>query len=153
MSEAKIDLKIGAIAFSGEGDSKWLGEQLDKLLERAADLANVAPLKSDDDDDDSGAAKAKAAKVGTLASFLSASGAASNQVKRFLATSEWLHRKGHKRLTTREVSKALQDNHQKRLGNPADCLNQNVAKGHCEKASGREFFVTDDGRAALGSEV
>jgi len=68
-----------------------------------------------------------------------------------LATAEWLHRKGHKNITTRDVAKALQDNHQKRLGNPADCLNKNVSKGHCEKI-GKEFFVTDDGRETLHAD-
>jgi hypothetical protein len=46
------------------------------------------------------------------------------------------------------VSKALNDANQKRLGNPAECLNQNVAKGYCEK-DGKQFFVTDDGKSSL----
>src|SRR5207247_2607984 len=61
----------------------------------------------------------------SLASYLSAQQAGSNQVKRFLATADWLRRKGVSTLSTAAVSKALKDNHQARLGNPSDCLNQN----------------------------
>jgi len=32
MAQAKIEVRIGNIFFSGEGDSKWLEAQLDKLL-------------------------------------------------------------------------------------------------------------------------
>jgi len=65
-------------------------------------------------------------------------------VKRFLATADWIRLRGESELTTSKVSKALLDNHQKRLGNPADCLNQNVRKGHCEK-KGDGFFITPEG--------
>lgn len=47
------------------------------------------------------------------------------------------------------VSKALKDNHQKRLGNAADNLNQNIAKGFCEKTDGG-FYITPDGLKSLG---
>jgi hypothetical protein len=68
-----------------------------------------------------------------------------------LATAAWLYLKGKERLTTSDVVKALKDNHQSRLGNPADCLNQNVGKGLCEK-DGAEFFITAEGFTALGME-
>ena len=35
MADGKIELSIGAIKFAGEGDTKWLTEQLDKLLSKA----------------------------------------------------------------------------------------------------------------------
>ena len=47
MSEGKIEVTIGAISFSGEGDQGWLSQQLDKILEAAPQLASVqAPLAS-----------------------------------------------------------------------------------------------------------
>jgi hypothetical protein len=85
----------------------------------------------------------------TLASHLKAKGAESNQVKRFLATADWLRMRGNEKLSTSLVSKALTDNQQKRLGNPSDSLNKNVAKGHCEK-NGDDFYITPEGLKALG---
>ena len=55
---------------------------------------------------------------------------------------------GPKRMQTKDVTGALKTANQSRLGNPADCLNQNVSKGYCEK-EGNQFFVTDDGKASL----
>jgi len=74
--------------------------------------------------------------------------ASTNQVRKFLATAVWLHARGKKRLSTADVTRALKDSNQTRLGNPADCLNKNVAKGHCEK-DGKDFFVTSEGSASL----
>jgi hypothetical protein len=50
---------------------------------------------------------------------------------------------------TSAVSKALSDNHQKRLGNAAECLNQNISKGFCEKQGGG-FYITPEGLKDLG---
>lgn len=148
MSEAKIQIAIGSITFSGEGAPDWLEKQLDKLLKAAPDLLALEPEHKVEDASSITTGEKSKGSLGTLAAFLSDKGATSNQVKRFLATAEWLHRKGKQRLQTRDVAKALQDNHQKRLGNPADCLNKNVAKGYCEKA-GNEFFITPEGRQSL----
>ena len=84
----------------------------------------------------------------TLPAFLQEKNATTKQVKKFLATAVWLEAKGQSRLTTSDVTKALNDANQKRLGNPTDCLNQNVTKGYCEK-DGKQFFVTDDGKSSL----
>jgi hypothetical protein len=152
MTQAKIQIAVGSISFSGEGEQKWLAEQLDKLLDKAAALAAAAPDAQDADEDGaSDGVKPSRKSAGTLPSFLAATGAGNNNVKRFLATAEWLHRKGKKTLTTRDVSTALQDNRQKKLGNPADSLSKNVAKGHCEKIGSKEFFVTDEGRETLNA--
>jgi hypothetical protein len=32
MADAKIEIKVGSVSFSGEGDGKWLSEQLDKVI-------------------------------------------------------------------------------------------------------------------------
>ena len=150
MAEAKIQFTLGPISFSGEGDEAWVGAQLDKVLEKAPSLAGLAAELSSGSHDDSGSAQ-KGPK-GTLASFITSVAASGNQVKRFLATAVWLHGRGKKRLTTRDVATALQENNQKRLSNPADCLGKNVAKGYCEKV-GNEFYVTDEGRASLGGNA
>jgi hypothetical protein len=65
---------------------------------------------------------------------------------KFLATAIWLDAKGKSKMTTTDVTTALKDAHQGRLGNASECLTQNVRKGLCEK-HGKEFFVTEDGRA------
>ncbi len=49
------------------------------------------------------------------------------------------------------IAKALSDHHQKRIGNPSDCLNQNCSKGLCEKTKDG-FFITPEGWKALGEE-
>lgn len=146
MADGCIDFKIGSISFYSEGETKWVAAQLDKVLDKIPELLIVAPEVTDDVNPN----PPPPGEVGTLASFLKQSAATTPQVKRFLATAEWLTRKGTKRLKSGDVAKALQDNQQKKVGNPTDCMNQNVSKGYCEKAGGREFFVTDDGRASLG---
>jgi hypothetical protein len=153
MAEAKISIVLGGITFSGEGEEGWLASQLDKVLEKAATIPAARVRQTGDDagsetPDTSG--DTGGGEAGTLASYLTGTKSGANQVRRFLATAEWLHKKGNKRVKTVDVTKALQDNHQKRLSNPADCLGQNVGKGHCEKV-GKEFFVTDDGRTALAT--
>ncbi len=145
MGEAKIELALGAVSFSGEGDQEWLGQQLDKILKAAPELARIAPAVQ--------ARSAPPAAVQgkfteTLASYLKRQGGEDNQVKRFLAAADWLRLHGMTKPTTAAVTKALKENQQKRLGNPADCLNQNVSKGYCEKAGGG-FFITPDGLKAL----
>ncbi len=45
MSESKIEIKIGEITFSGEGDKVWLSEQLDKILDNAKELIRLAPAQ------------------------------------------------------------------------------------------------------------
>lgn len=152
MADAKIEIKVGTVSFTGEGSEKWLSEQLDKMLEKLPELAQAAPASADDSGvgGDSGARARATKSQGTLANLLREKNATTNQVRKFLATAIWVIDRGKRdRITTADVSKALSDNHQKALGNPADCLNRNVSKGFCEK-EGKEFFVTDDGRTEIG---
>ena len=150
MVEAKIEFSIGKISFSGEGTETWLAKQLEFLLTKLPDLLVMPGAEPE-----VGAlpAEAQAAEppvqVGSLASHIKAKGGESNQVKRFMATADWLRAKGESTLKTAMVSKALADNHQKKLSNPADCLNQSVGKGHCEKKADG-FFITPEGMKALG---
>ncbi|RKY83799.1 hypothetical protein DRQ11_12510, partial [candidate division KSB1 bacterium] len=84
----------------------------------------------------------------TLPVFLNEKDATKNQLNKFLATAIWLHAKGKNRLKTSDITAALKDAQQTRLGNPSDCLNKNVKKGYIEK-DGTEFFVTQEGRSFL----
>lgn len=86
---------------------------------------------------------------GSLASHIKAKKADKNQVLRFLATAQWLTSRDEAPLTTSAVAKALSDHNQKRLANPADSLNKNVAKGLCEKRKDGSFFITPEGLEAL----
>jgi hypothetical protein len=148
MGEAKIDVRVGEVSFSGEGEGKWVAEQFDKMLKHLPDLVAVAPVQAEAGAPSSapGAGKAKA----TLASFLASTNSKTNQVRRFLATALWLQNSGKTHLTTAEVSKALSDNHQNRLTNPSQCLAENVKQGFCEKSGKKEFYVTDEGRDEIG---
>ena len=83
-----------------------------------------------------------------LAQYLKDLNAGASQVMRFLATAQWLHKRGNRRPTTRDVTNALRDHEQKGLSNPADCLNKNVKKEFCKK-DGKTFHVTAAGRTAL----
>lgn len=153
MSEAKIEVKIGEFSFSGSGDQNWLTHQLDKILEKAADMKQLAQSFSKaevSDAPESNNGKGQKNNVKPLATYLKEKNAAVKQVEKFLATALWLEEKhGKDRLKTSDISSALKTANQNKLGNPADCLNQNVSKGFCEK-EGDGFFVTQEGRDALG---
>jgi hypothetical protein len=151
MSDAKIDIKIGQIQFSGQGEQDWVAKQLDKIIAQAEKLIKLAPVPGNDEGDSGhhksmGTDPAIAKK--TLPVFLGEKSATKTQVKKFLATAIWLEAKGQKRLRTGDIAAALKSASQGRLGNPSDCLSQNVGKGFCEK-DGDQFFVTDDGRKSL----
>jgi hypothetical protein len=82
-----------------------------------------------------------------LATFLREKSVGDNQTKKFLATAVWLEAKGQTRLQTGNVTKALSDN-QSRLGNPSQCLADNVKQGYCE-CDKKQFFVTTEGKDSL----
>lgn len=148
MSQGKIELSVGPVSFSAEGEQTWLAEQLDKVLKSAPELARIHPPATSRDAASTTSATDKGFKE-TLAAYIKAKGGEDNQVKRFLATADWLRLRGEQNLTTSAVTKALKENHQKRLANAADCLNQNVSKGYCEKVDGG-FYITPDGLKSLG---
>lgn len=154
MTTAKIEVNVGGLGFSAEGEQEWLAEQLDKILKAAPEVVGATQAAASSPGGQSGSANTGSAAASgsfteTLASYIKAKKGDDNQVQRFLATADWLRRRGENPLTTRAVTSALKTNHQKKLVNPADCLNQNVAKGYCEKADGG-FFITPDGLKALG---
>jgi hypothetical protein len=154
MADARIEIKVGAFSFSGEGTEKWLSGELEKLLVKIPELADVTADTGNGDDPDKSDTKlghSKKGKVVPLATFLKEKSATTNQVKKFLATAVWLHDSNkQERLTSGDVKTALKTANQNKLTNPANCLNQNAAKGFCEKDGSNGFFVTDEGRESLG---
>lgn len=145
-----IELQLGGASFSAQAENEsWVTQQFDKFLEliktsAPQQLLSAAPSGGSSAPDGQ-------APVGTLASHLKAKGTESNQNKRFLATADWLRLKGNSDLNTSLVAKALRDNHQSRLGNPSECLSQNIGKGFCEKV-GSGFYITPEGLKDLGYE-
>lgn len=157
MSEAKVEFSIGAVTFSSEGNEKWVAGQLDKILDKASELSQIKPnTKAIMHDSSIVSKKQQDNEISpdtetshqTLVAFLNEKHATTNQINKFLATAIWLELKGKKRISTRDVTSALKNSNQSRLGNPADCLNKNVKKGYCEK-DGSEFFVTQEGKNSL----
>jgi hypothetical protein len=156
MSDSKINIKIGHVEFSGEGNQEWLGSQLDKILEKIPELLKIelgSPNGNGQSEENGGGqGEPKGTKTGTLASWLRSKNATVNQTKKFLATAAFLQLGGKERLTTQDVSESLKKYNQGKLGNPSESLNQNVGKGHCEK-DGKQFYVTPEGFEELGIKV
>lgn len=146
MPNAKIEIKIGGLHFSCEAEQEWVTTQLDKIIAKADVLGKLE--EKHDAPHDPHIPAPKPGQVPTLPNFLIAKNATTNQVRRFLATAGWLHLKG-KTVSTKEVAAALKENHQTKLSNPSECLNQNVGKGFCEK-DGSGFFITNEGLNELG---
>jgi len=144
----KIEVSLGSLTFSGEGEQSWLAEQLDKVLKAAPELARTQTA-AEVSVPGGGSSPEGGAFTSSLASYIKEKGGESNQVDRFLISADWLRRRGVAKLGAAVISKALLDNHQKRLANPADCLNKNVSKGFCEK-TGKDFFITPEGLKKLG---
>jgi hypothetical protein len=158
-AQGKVEIKIGNMSFTAEGDQEWLGEQLSKVIDAAAmsppltqpTLASTQPTPGASSVEANAGGQPKIV-TGSLASYLKSKGGETKQVQRFLATAAWLGGRGQEQIDTTDVAKALSSHHQKRLGNPADCLNQNVTKGFCEKKKDGGFFITPEGWKALGEE-
>lgn len=154
MADAKLEIKVGDVSFSGEGQGEWLSKQLDKVFAKLPELVSInVPEPSSGNSDPSGASestghKSKFQKT-TLASFLKEKKAATgNQQRKFLATAQWLHDGGANRIATVDVTKALSDHNQGKLGNPAQCL-INLAKAGWVVREGKQFYVTEEGRTEL----
>lgn len=149
MGSAKIEIKVGGISFSGEGEQAWIAAQLDKVLRKADEIKIPSdPSGSETATTENNDAGGNGASIPTLSKFLTASSVGSNQTRKFLATAVWLTRKQNKRLwQTTDVVNALQSNHQGKLKNASQCLNTNVTSGMCEKSGKSNFYVTDEGLA------
>lgn len=158
MADAKLEIKVGEISFTGEGAESWLAQQLDKILAKLPELMSGAENGDSSNNGDSHSEDKKTEGLGnsggrsktTLAAFLKEKKATTNQARRYLATATWLQDvEGKNRLTTSDVTKALNEHNQGRLSNPAQCLIHNASRGMVAKDGKKQFYVTDDGRAEL----
>jgi hypothetical protein len=130
MSDSKIQIKVGIVEFSGEGNQEWLSSQLDKVLDKIPSLLAIEPINPVQGTAlESARHEPKSPDVPrNLSVFLKDKGASAKQVEKFLATAAFLQLNGKSRSNSSEVSKALKDAHQTKLNNASDCLNQNVKK-------------------------
>lgn len=142
---SKIRVRVGQIEVEYEGPDGFLDKKLLDMIRQLSEISKSVPESAGG----TGSAAQEAGDPGTLASFLNSKNATSSQVKKFLATAQWLHLKGKRRLKTGDVTKALRDNSQARLGNASNTLSRNITKGFCER-DGSEFYVTSEGIADLG---
>ncbi|MCI0559083.1 MAG: hypothetical protein MN733_11350 [Nitrososphaera sp.] len=150
----KIEIKIGPVSFSAEGEQEWLGQQLNTVIEAAMKSGDTLGETVEKPISANGTVANKNIHVNhsmSLVSYLKEKNADRNQIMRFLATAGWLRCRGKKEISTSDVSKTLSEHHQKRLANASDCLNKNVAKGLCEK-KGKLFFITPEGLKVLGDD-
>ncbi len=159
MSESKIQIKVGIVEFSGEGNQDWLASQLDKILEKVPELlkielTNPSFSEAGNSNNTNGGNNAgnAANKPSNLPSFLKDKAATTNQVRKFLATAAFIQLNGKDRMITSDVSGLLSKNNQSKLNNPSDTLAQNISKGHCSK-EGNTFYVTPEGFKALSIET
>jgi len=161
MADAKIEIEVGQVRFSGEGEQQWLAQQMDKVLKSAESLMEFAAEETTTDNSENGNENSNENSndnsgdgglpcTETLPEFLKKV-KPSNKTDIFLATAEWLHRKGNTELSTKGVTEALRKAHQSKLSNPSQCLANNVSAGKAEK-HGKTFYVTDSGREHLGVE-
>lgn len=150
MSNSKIEFRIGEIEFSGEGNEKWLSEQLDKVIANVPELLKVKPVAKPKPATNSSTTKQNTQQPisTTLAGYLKEKSATTNQSKKFLATAVYLHKSGKNRLSTSDITNALKDARQAKLTNASQCLNSQVTKGFAEK-DGSQFYVTPEGEASL----
>ncbi len=149
MGQSKIEIKIGIVEFTGEGEQEWLGQQLDKIIEKLPELLKIelaSPQASIGPSSESRNTESNPSTglPSNLSSYLREKNATSNQVNKFLVTAAFLQLGGKTRMSTTDVSNLLKSSNQSRLANASDALNKNVGKGFCEKDGG-QFFVTQEG--------
>ena len=85
----------------------------------------------------------------TLAKYIRDHGAGGKPTLRFLAVANWLHEKGNDRVTLAQVTKAVSEAKQKKFSNASTFLKGNTSSG-CVEGDASGFYVTDEGRSALG---
>src|SRR5438874_381975 len=114
----KLRIKSGDVEVEYEGSEsltaleKKLPVLLKELSNSSGNLGGSERLTK------SGAKAGGSAGKTALATFLKNNNATTNQVRKFLATSIWLHDQGKDRLSTSDVPEALRNASQTRLGNP-----------------------------------
>jgi len=147
MEHSKMEIKIGEISFHGEGEEKWLTEQLDKILRKADELINLG-RKTAPQHIIHEAPHADPAPHTTVI-LPKALANISKAVDRFLATALWLQKNGKTELTIKDVTKALSDAKQSPLSNPSQSLIYNIRNGHCAKKGNKFYVVEEDAQKYL----
>lgn len=66
MSESKIQIKIGIVEFSGEGNQDWLGAQFDKILAKMPELVKIEMAAPNNDQNQIGSTKPAASQSGSI---------------------------------------------------------------------------------------
>lgn len=141
----KLKIRVGNVEVEYEGPEAFVNKKLPDVVGNMIKVAGVKAKKEEDKPDTGG----KGPRT-NLAAFLKQTKSTTNQTRKFLATAVWLHGAGKELLGTRDVTKALRESQQGKLGNASDCLNKNVGKGFCEK-DGKQFYATSEGRSELGA--
>jgi hypothetical protein len=154
VADARLEIKAGAVSITGEGTEKWLAEQLDKVLAKLPELAELAGTDKADagsggEGQDPAAVKKAPVKIPPLATYLKDKKATTNQSRKFLATAAWLQLGGVHRLATGDVTKALSTHNQGKLTNPSQCLNNNATSGNIVKDGKKQFYVAAEGFGEL----
>lgn len=159
MANAKIEIKLGTIEFSGEGEQGWVTDQLDKILELVPKLTpEIASNKPANQSikqpvvtasmaapsDLFSTNKSERVIPDNLSTFLRKKDAIDKQRRRFLGTAVWLQLNGQQVIKTKDVTDALRAARQIKITNPSHQLNQNIAQGFCQK-EGTRFYVTPQG--------
>jgi hypothetical protein len=151
MSTAKIEFAVGSLSFSGEATEEWLAKQLDKLLKHAETLPVVASSTTEANDPPVNAQTSNGIASTTLVAFLQKHGATTNQTKKFLAIALWVMAKqGKTTFSTKDVTLALTNAQQQKLGNASQCMANVLKSGQVEKGPGGECYVTPEGKKSLG---
>jgi|SRR6185436_4107069 len=175
MSQSKIEFRLGAIHFIGEGEKVWVTKQLDKMIAQAPSLLRVTSGITGDmeeytNDTSDNSPKRRGRKPGrkissskavpavspvksttagkSLAAFIQSKNAGSNQRLKFLATAKWLSKNGKKSFVTRDVTKAIKEARLPQLINPSQYMGQNLKQGYFKK-SGKEFVMSAKGNTVL----
>lgn len=154
MSLAKIEFALGTLSFSGEGTEEWLSTQLDRLLEFSSKISPSvveSTLGGTKQSQDVVNPNTSEISSSTLVAFLQKYGATTNQTKKFLATAIWTMAKQNKTtFTTKDVTSALTNAQQQKLGNASQCMANVLKSGQVEKGTAGECYVTPEGRRSLG---
>ena len=150
----RLRVRIANCEFEATGTDEWIDARYERFITDVRRLSasdrHLSSTGSEGDMADGQSGGAKEERRPSLAAFLRATVANGSQADRFLATAVWLERSGTSPLTTTVVAQALSEHRQKRLANPSDCLNRNVAKGYAIKTD-RGFIVTSEGSARIVS--
>jgi len=166
MAEARAKIEVSGLQFDLRGDPDWVSEQLEKVLELAYDVADLALSPPEEPEADSGEDSNGEGNDGSgdedpndsqedpiaalsLPAFLEERDATRSDERKLLAVAIWLHAKGSDRVTVTEVRDALAAARERAIHNAAAVLMTAVASGLCQEDDGA-LFVTDAGRAALG---